>query len=135
MKYVVTINGKHGNFPIKGLNELLGGRIYDRRTKKYRNAVKSANDLVCRKAIRASLKGVKLNTPIQCTYHLYAKNRMHDRSNLYSSCEKSFLDALQQEKSIANDGWNDVYDSEFHTYLDPVNPRVVVEIEEMESNE
>lgn len=135
MKYVVTINGKHGDFPIKGLNELLGGRIYDRRTKKYRNAVKSANDLVCRKAIRASLKGVKLNTPIQCTYHIYAKNRMHDRSNLYSSCEKSFLDALQQEKSIANDGWNDVLDSEFHTYLDPINPRVVVEIEEMESND
>lgn len=60
---------------------------------------------------------------------------MHDRSNLYSSCEKSFLDALQQEKSIANDGWNDVYDSEFHTYLDPINPRVVVEIEEMGFNE
>lgn len=135
MKYVVTINGKNGNFPIKGLNELLGGRIYDRRTKKYRNGVKGTNDLVCRKAIRASLKGVKLTTPIKCTYYLYAKNRMHDRSNLYSSCEKSFLDALQQEKSISNDGWNDVYDSEFHTYLDPVNPRVVVEIEEMESND
>ena len=78
---------------------------------------------------------MNLNTPLKGTYYLYAKNRMHDRSNLYSSCEKSFLDALQQEKSIANDGWNDVYDSEFHTYLDSINPRVVVEIEEMGLNE
>ena len=31
MKYVVTINGKHGNFPIKGLNYLVAGFTTDGR--------------------------------------------------------------------------------------------------------
>ena len=53
----------------------------------------------------------------------------HDRGNLTASCEKSFLDALQQAGVIGNDGWNFVYDSVFHTELDRNNPRVEVLIQ------
>ena len=54
---------------------------------------------------------------------------MHDRSNIYSAVEKSFLDALQQAKVIKNDGFDDVYDSVFYTVVDKYNPRIEVLIE------
>jgi hypothetical protein len=131
MKYKVTISKTNKTFPIKGLNELLAGRTYDYRSKKYHNSVKSANDRVCCVAIRRDLKGVKLKTPIRCTYYIYAQDKRHDRGNLYSATEKSFLDALQSCKVLANDSWDMCYDGVFHTMLDRDNPRVVVEIEEL----
>ena len=132
MKYKVVISKSNKAFPIKGLNELLAGRMYDYRTKKYHNKVKSDNDRVCCVAIRRDLKGVKLKTPIKCTYYIYAQDKRHDRGNLYCATEKSFLDALQQCKVIKNDGFDDVLDSVFHTVVDKANPRVEVIIEETE---
>ena len=132
MIYKVTISKSNKAFPIKGLNELLAGRMYDYRTKKYHNKVKSDNDRVCCVAIRRDLKGVKLKTPIKCTYYIYAQDKRHDRGNLYCATEKSFLDALQQCKVIKNDGFDDVLDSVFHTTVDKAFPRVEVIIEEME---
>lgn len=131
MTYKVVISKTNKTFPIKGLNELLAGRTYDYRSKKYHNSVKSANDRVCCVAIRRDLKGVKLKTPIRCTYYIYAQDKRHDRGNLYSATEKSFLDALQSCKVLANDSWDMCYDGVFHTMLDRDNPRVVVEIEEL----
>lgn len=132
MKYRVTISKTNKTFPIKGLNELLAGRTYDYRSKKYHNSVKSANDRVCCVAIRRDLKGVRLKTPIKCTYYIYAQDKRHDRGNLSSATEKSFLDALQTCKCLNSDKWDCVYDSEFHTELCRSNPRVEVIIEELE---
>jgi Holliday junction resolvase RusA-like endonuclease len=131
MTYKVIISSKNGKFPLKGLNELLNGRLYNFRTKKYHNSVKSENDKVCRLAIQKYMHGVKIDKPIRCTYYIYAQDKRHDRSNLYSSVEKSFLDAMQEVKCIKNDGFLDVLDSEFHTEVDKYNPRVEVIIEEV----
>lgn len=133
MTYRVVITNANGTFPIKGLNELLGGRMYDFRTKKYRNPVKSANDAICARAIRKYMRGVKIDKPIQCTYWIYAQDKRHDRTNLYD-CDKSFLDALQQVGVIKNDSWDLVYDSIFHTTLDRNNPRVEVEVEVIDAS-
>ena len=132
MTYKVVIAKKNKTFPIKGLNELLSGRMYNYRTKKYHNYVKSDNDRVCCVAIKRDLKGIKLKTPIRCTYYIYAQDKRHDRGNLYSATEKSFLDALQSCKNIKNDGFNEVLDSVFHTEVDSINPRIEVIIEEVE---
>lgn len=129
MTYRVVITNANGTFPIKGLNELLGGRMYDFRTKKYRNPVKSANDAICARAIRKYMRGVKIDKPIQCTFWIYAQDKRHDRGNLSSACEKSFLDALQQAKVIESDKWENVLDSIFHTSVSKENPRIEVEIE------
>ena len=131
MKYRVVISKTNKTFPIRGLNELLAGRMYDYRTKKYHNKVKSDNDRVCCVAIRRDLKGVTLKTPIRCTYYIYAPDKRHDRQNLYS-VDKSFLDALQQTKHLPNDGWRETVDSVFHTMVDALNPRIEVIIEEVE---
>lgn len=132
MTYQIVISNAKKTFPIKGLNELINGRLYNPRTKTYHNQVKADNDKVCRLAIQKYIRGLKIEKPIRCTFWIYAKDKMHDRGNLCSATEKSFLDALQETKVIKNDGWNDVLDSTFHTELDRINPRIVVEIEEME---
>lgn len=136
MTYKVVISKSNKTFPIKGLNELLAAEehLWDARTKRkiVSNKVKADNDTICRIAIQKYLKGVKIENPIRCHYHIFVKDKMHDRGNVYASLEKSFLDALQQKKVIKNDTFDLVLDSTFITELDRNNPRIVVEIEEME---
>ena len=137
MQYKVIISKTNKTFPVKGLNELLKAETHtwDARMKKtvVSNKVKADNDKICRLAIQKYLKGVKFTKQIKCTYNIYAKDKKHDRQNLYS-VDKSFLDALQQAKKISNDGWRECADSVFHTYLDTVNPRIEVIIEELEGD-
>ena len=131
MTYKVTISKTNKTFPIRGLNELLAGRMYDYRTKKYHNRVKSDNDKVCCVAIRRDLKGVTLKTPIRCTYYIYAQDKRHDKNNLESATSKSFLDALQQCGCLKSDGFDYVDDSVFKTVVDKDFPRIEVVIEEL----
>jgi Holliday junction resolvase RusA-like endonuclease len=86
---------------------------------------------VCCVAIRRDLKGVKLKTPIRCTYYIYAQDKRHDRNNLESATTKSFLDALQQCGCIKSDGFDYVLDSVFHSDVCQENPRIEVFIEEV----
>lgn len=132
MQYKVVISNTKGKFPIKGLNELLNGRMYNFRTKKYHNSVKQENDRVCMQAIKKCMPGIKIEKPIKCVFYIYAQDKRHDRGNLSSATEKSFLDALQMSGRLKNDSWNWVYDSEFHTDVDAKKPRVEVIIEEVE---
>lgn len=132
MKYKVIISNAKHTFPIKGLNELLNGRLYNFRTKKYHNPVKQENDKVCRMAVHKSLRGVKLKTPIKCIYYIYVADKRHDRGNVYAAVEKSALDSLQQCNVLSSDGYDFVVDSEFHTEVCKNNPRVELIIEEVE---
>lgn len=132
MIYKVIIHSKNGKFPVKGLNELLAGRFYNPRTKRYYNPVKEENDKVCRSAIRKYMRGVKIDKPIQCTYLIFHKDKKHDRGNVYTSVEKSFLDALQECNVIKNDGYDDVLDGIFKSDIDKENPRIEIFIEEIE---
>lgn len=132
MTYKVIIGSKNGKFPLKGLNELLAGMYWNARLKKFQNEVKAENDKQCRLAIQKYLRGVKIENPIICHFYVYAKDKMHDRGNINSALEKSFMDALQQKKIIKNDTFDLVYDSTFHTELCRDNPRIEVIIEEVE---
>lgn len=132
MTYKVIISNNRGKFPIKGLNELLNGRMYNFRTKKYHNPVKAENDKVCRLAIQKYLRGVKIDKPIKCFFYIYAKDKKHDKGNINSAVEKSFLDALQQKGVIQNDTFDLVDDSYFLTVLDRDNPRIEVAIKVIE---
>lgn len=116
-----------------GLNELLGARLYDFRTKKYRNAVKTANDKLCCNAIRFSkdLRNKKIDKPIVIHYKFYVKNKRRDRLNVASAFEKSFADALQLCGVIKNDGYDDILGITYDFDIDKDNPRVLVEIEEV----
>lgn len=132
MTYKVVIENRQKTFPMQGLNELLESQYWNARAKKFQNQVKADGDKVCRLAIQKYMRGVKIDKPIVCHIHKYVKDKKHDRGNLNSAIEKSFLDALQQRNVIKNDGFDDVMDSVFYTEIDKNNPRIEVIIEEME---
>lgn len=116
-----------------GLNEVIGKRIYDFRTKKYRNTEKAKNDKLFCNAIRFSkdLKGKKIDKPIVIHYKFYCKNKRRDRLNIAAAADKSFQDALQLTNVIKNDGFDDVLNVTFDFDLDKDNPRILIEIEEV----
>lgn len=115
-----------------GLNELLSGRMYDFRTKKYRNPVKNKNDLICQKAINSNMPGVKIEKPIVIGYRFYCKDKRRDRMNVASAFVKSFEDALQKCGVIKNDGWDDVLTPVLDFRIDRENPRIQVYIKEID---
>lgn len=114
-----------------GLNEVLNGVHYDYRTKRIVNPVKKHNDELIIKQLRFKLKD-KITTPIVIHYRIYAKDKRRDRMNIASAFDKSFEDALQKAGMIANDNWVSVYGATFEFHIDKENPRVEVEIEEVE---
>ena len=130
-KYKVVISNQKKTFPIKGLNELLNGRLYNNRTRKYHNPVKQENDKTCLRAIRKYMPGVNIDKPIKCTYYIYAQDKKHDRSNLCSAVSKSFADSLIIAGVIKNDTWDLYLGETFYTEIDRSNPRIIVEIEEV----
>ena len=128
MQYELTIYGFNS-----GLNELIAGRTYDFRTKKYRNWVKNKNDDLCSKQIKQScLAGVFIDKPIKIDYSFYVKNKMHDRMNTASAFIKSFEDSLQKCGVIKNDGYDYVLTPELSFAVDRGNPRVEIVISVIE---
>ena len=127
MVHYVTVLGQ-----LSGLNELLAGRMFVPKVKRYVNRVKQNNDRQCIYYIREQLKGVKIEKPIAIHYDIYAQDKRHDRMNIASATDKSFQDALQLCGVIKNDGWDDVIDITFNFYLDRENPRTEVTITEKE---
>lgn len=132
MRYKVVVK----NFN-SGLNELLLAqeKKYDSRIKRYRvwNSEKTKNDRTCKAfLIKAGLHKIKLKTPILLHYHIFAKDKKHDRMNIATAFDKSFEDALQEIKAISNDGWDDVMGATFEFDIDKNNPRIEVVIEELE---
>lgn len=121
MIYQLTVYGFDS-----GLNELLAGRMYDFRTKKYRNPIKNKNDAICQKAIHEQLKGVEIDYPVEIGYHFFCKNKMRDRMNVGSAFIKSFEDALQKENVLSNDGWDDVLTPKLEFDIDKENPRIEI---------
>ena len=127
MVHYVTVLGQ-----LSGLNELLAGRMFVPKVKRYVNRVKQNNDRQCIYYIREQLKGVKIEKPITIHYEIYAQDKRHDRMNIASATDKSFQDALQLCGVIKNDGWDDVINCTFDFKLDRENPRTEVTITELE---
>lgn len=125
--YRITITGFDS-----GLNEVLNGVFYDYKTRRIYNREKKKNDdLMVRQLRRCDFKNVKFKTPIAVSYKFYVKDKRHDRMNIASAFDKSFLDSLQKVGMLNNDGYDDVVDFSFEWELDKLNPRVEVTITEV----
>lgn len=127
MEHYVTIQGQ-----LKGLNELLAGRLYNPRLRKYVNYVKQNNDKQCIYYIREQLKGVHISKPVVIHYDFYCQDKRHDRMNIASATDKSFQDALQRCDVLKNDGWDDVLNCTFDFFVDKDKPRTEIRITEIE---
>lgn len=117
-----------------GLNELLNGVYFDWKTKRVVNRVKYKYDALIVKQLRFSeIRNVKLQTPIELFYKVYAKDKRHDRMNIGSAFDKCFQDSLQKAGILHNDGWDCVENAHFEFDIDKLNPRVEVRIVEIEN--
>lgn len=128
MEYNITIYGFDS-----GLNEVLNAVYYDWKTKRVYNREKKKNDDLMIKQLRYSnFRNAKMKTPIEVHYKFYVKDKKHDRMNIASAFDKSFLDSLQKVGMLHNDGYDDVIAFTFDWELDRKNPRVEVKIIEVE---
>lgn len=64
-------------------------------------------------------------------YNWYEKDRRRDKDNVSGFGRKVIQDALVKAKILKNDGWKDIDGFSDKFYVDTKNPRVVVEILEV----
>ena len=65
-------------------------------------------------------------------YHWYEPNKRRDKDNISSFGRKIIQDALVKAKVLKNDGWGDIIGFEDRFYVDKKNPRIIVEIMEVD---
>jgi Holliday junction resolvase RusA-like endonuclease len=82
--------------------------------------------------IRKDLKRLKITKPVIIHYHYYEPNARRDLGNIHAVSQKFIEDALQITKVLANDNQKCVRGFTADFDIDKDNPRIVVEIEEME---
>ena len=122
MKYTLVIKGR-----LPGLNEIITAN----RSSKF-EAAKQKKDVegMILWYIREQLKGVNIERPVKLTHFFYEPNKRRDKDNI-SAAKKFIWDALVRSGVLKNDGWDEIHDFRDYVLLDQVEPRVVVEIEEV----
>ena len=82
--------------------------------------------------IRSQLRGVRFHGPGRMVYSWYEPNKKRDLDNISSYGRKVIQDALVACRVIENDGWERVAGFEDMFFVDKKNPRVEIEIREVE---
>ena len=123
MTYKFTIRGT-----LPGLNELIEA---ERRNRYAGAALKKQSESVVMHAAR-SLGKMRFTEPVYMVYHWYEPNRRRDKDNISSFGRKVIQDALVKSKILQNDGWSNIIGFEDRFEVDKKNPRIVVEIYEVE---
>ncbi len=122
------------HFTIKGtlpsLNEYLASC---RRHPQAGAAMKRKNDELVSWSIRAGLKRYKAKHPIIIHFVHFEPNKRRDKDNVNGFTRKTTLDALQKCGVIPNDGWADVENFTQDFYVEKLNPRIEVYIEEVKN--
>lgn len=113
-----------------GLNEYVSAE----RTNRYKAAsLKRQTELRIQCAVKAQAKGVRFAKPVVMRYRWYEKNRKRDKDNV-SFAKKFVQDALVHSGVLENDGWKNIESFTDEFFVDAQNPRVEVEIEEVDEN-
>ena len=129
-------------FVIRGtmpsLNELLSGerQTYGRGKKigSKGNDLKQMWQKTAVYTIRQQLKGTKPKCPIVVHYRYFERNRRRDLGNVHGFAQKIVEDALQAAGTIPNDGWEQIRGFTAEFFIDKLNPRIEVELEEVEDD-
>lgn len=129
-----TIPTKNKKTP--SLNEYISAeriRIYSRGNKIMTKGAKMKSDWqsYIRKCIDKDIPNTHLFKPVMIHYHYFEENRKRDVGNIHAPMQKFIEDALQDCKVIQNDNQKYVIGFTAKVDIDPLNPRVEVEIEEM----
>ena len=132
MKYKFTINGR-----LPDLNDYLQAERVSRRTPNGKLFTRGAEmkkkwQKYIIVFIRKDLKGVKITKPVVIHYHYYEPNARRDYGNIHAVAQKFIEDALQITKVLVNDNQKYVKGFTADFDIDVDEPRIEVEIEEIE---
>lgn len=123
MRYTLIIRGRLDN---------LNDYITACRTNQYKGEkIKASNEYKVLAAIYEQLGRIRISNPVQMMYRWYEKNKRRDLDNISSFGRKVIQDALVHAKVLENDGWKNIVRFSDDFYLDPKNPRIEVDIEEV----
>ena len=125
MTYKVVINGQ-----FKSLNQYLQAcGVHPKRGA----SMKKKDMEILEWEIRKQMPHVILKTPVRFVYRFYEPNRRRDKSNSCAYFIKIWEDSLQAVGALKNDNWSgvDSWTTEFD--VDSKNPRIEVEIIEVDA--
>lgn len=123
MTYKFTIRGT-----LPGLNEYIE---QERRHRQAGAKLKKQCECVVLHALR-SLGKLQIEKPVYIIYNWYEKDRRRDKDNISSFGRKVIQDALVKAHILQNDGWKNIIGFEDRFEVDKRNPRIVVEIMEVD---
>ena len=110
-----------------GLNEYIAA---ERRNRFQAAQMKRDGEMVVSWCIRAShLK--KVSRPVVMRYKWYEPNQKRDKDNISSYGRKIIQDALVREGILQGDGWKYIRSFSDEFYVDKKDPRIEVEIMEV----
>lgn len=125
MRYKLTIPGT-----LPGLND------YTDMNRKNRYAaaqMKKKTQQLIAYCIMQQLRGVRFEKPVRIAFTWHEPNRKRDKDNI-AFAKKFIFDALVEIGVIPNDGWKNVDSFSDDFSVDNENPRVEVEIIEVEED-
>ncbi len=122
--YKVTVLGR---FP--SLNELISATNMH---KQKGNQLKQKSQNEISYYILDQLRRVRIDKPVFIKYRFYEPNKKRDLDNISGYFHKVFQDALVNCRIIMNDNWYSIVGFSDEFFVDNKNPRIEVEIQEME---
>lgn len=130
MQYMIQEEHKHFTIPttLPSLNEYLSACG---RNPKMGGRMKAQSKFLVDGCIRRGLGRWHTDKKIIIHYQFYEPNMKRDKDNVFAYASKTVQDALQECHVIDNDGWKNVENFTHDFYVDRVNPRIEVFIEEL----
>lgn len=123
MQYTLIVKGRLDN-----LNDCTSAC----RTNQYKGGqMKAKNENVCKLHIKSQLRGVRIEKKVYMRYRWFEKDRRRDLDNVSSFGRKVIQDALVECGVLKNDGWKNIVGFSDDFFVDPKNPRIEVDIEEI----
>lgn len=107
-------------------------RTYSGKTNTKGNELKKKWQMCAGVHIRKDLQGLKISKPVKIHYIFYEPNAKRDMDNVASFAMKVIQDALVRTGVLENDGWKQIKGFWCDFYVDRDDPRIEVEIMEVE---
>lgn len=104
------------------------------RTNKYKGAkLKAESEMIVLGGINASgMRGLHITKPVKLRYLFFEKDKRRDHDNVSGYAHKVVQDMLVRAGILVDDGWDEIVGYTDDFFIDKVNPRIEVEIEEVD---
>ncbi len=117
---------------LPGLNEYIDAC---RRNKHFGAKLKKDAEDIVTVCARKTLRRWRASGPVFMRYVWYEPNRKRDKDNISGMGRKIIQDAMVRAGYLRNDGWSEIVGFSDEFYVDKKEPRIEVEIEEVNNDQ